>query len=419
MSKTSALFVSNPATKVLRGFHREAVDEDRQPAQHSALRFGQQVVAPVDRRSQGLVTGHLGSVAGTEHPEAVMKASRDLFERQDTDPRGGQFDRQRYAVETTADLNGALTVAGREDERRQRSLGSLGQKPDGLVLERPVWRQSVLRLRKRKRRNKPDSFAIDAQRLAACREDSRPRSGLQEILKKAGACANHVLAVVNDQESLSRREKAYECLAQALTRLLPDAKGTGDGLRHERLVTERRQIDPPDAIFELLFHGTGHLEGQARFTGAAGTNEREQARRLERVRDLGDFTLAADEAREPGWQIRLGNLADEAVAQAMGGFDEVRRVGIVPEGIADFADAHLQHGIRHGRVWPDGCKQLVLRHKAPRACDEIVQHRERLRSKRNDRHATMETTVRPVQSKRTERDLRRILGPHASCLNRN
>src|SRR5688572_5151263 len=149
-----------------------------------------------------------------------MKASRDLFERQHADPRSGQFDRQRHAVETTADLNGALTVAGREDERRQRSLGPLDQKPDGVVLQCRVWRQSVWRIRNRKGRNRPNSFAIAAQRLAACREDSRPRSRLEKIVEKAGACANQVLAVVNDQEDLSRREKAYECLRQALTRLL-------------------------------------------------------------------------------------------------------------------------------------------------------------------------------------------------------
>ena len=77
------------------------------------------------------------------------------------------------------------------------------------------------------------------------------------------------------------------------------------------------QIDPPDAILELLFHRTGHREGQARFTGTAGTNEREQARRLEHLRDLDDFTLPADEAREPGWQIRVPAIHWQCVRQCL------------------------------------------------------------------------------------------------------
>ena len=103
---------------VLGRLQREAVDEGRQPAQQSALGVGQQVVAPVDGRSQRLVTRQLGAVTAAEHTKAVIQPRGDLFGRQCTDPRGGQLDRQRQPVEMAADVRHRLAVAGGEKKRR-------------------------------------------------------------------------------------------------------------------------------------------------------------------------------------------------------------------------------------------------------------------------------------------------------------
>jgi hypothetical protein len=64
----------------------------------------------------------------------------------------------------------------------------------------------------------------------------------------------------------------------------------------------------------------------------------------------------------------------------MSGFDESRSVWIIAESIADFPDANFEHGVGHGRVRPDRRQQLVFRRQAPGACNEMFQHRERLRS---------------------------------------
>ena len=189
-----------------------------------------------------------------------------------------------------------------------------------------------------------------------------------------------MLAVVDDEEDLSRREKLPQRMGQPLPRLLAHAKRCGDGLRHERLVPQWCQINPPDPVDELLVERSGHLQREARFTGTAGADERQQARQFKRLPDVGDFALPAHQARQACWQIGVGGLADKAVAEAMSGFDESRGVWIIAKSIADCPDADFQHGVGYGRVRPDCRQQLVFRHKAPGPCHQMFQHRERFRS---------------------------------------
>ena len=139
-----------------------------------------------------------------------------------------------------------------------------------------------MRTRNGQRRNREDSFSIAPQRLAARREDPQTRSCPQELLKKARACADHVLAVVNDQEGVSRCEEPAERLSQTLPRLLAHAEHSGDGLRHEVLVGQWGEINPPDPVVELLVEQSRHLQSEARLPGTAGTNQRQQARQFER-----------------------------------------------------------------------------------------------------------------------------------------
>ena len=189
-----------------------------------------------------------------------------------------------------------------------------------------------------------------------------------------------MLAVINDEKDLSMCEKPAERMRQTLPRLLAHAKRRGNRLRHEGLVSEWRQVNPPDTVVEPLVERTRHLQSEARFTRTAGADQRQQTRQFERLRDVDDFALPAHQARQSYRQICVGGLADKAVAEAMRGFDESRGMWIVTQRIADFPDADLEHRISHGRVRPDRCQQLVLRDKAPGACNQMFQHRKRFRS---------------------------------------
>ena len=102
----------------LGGLQGEAAGEDGQAAQQRLLRLGEQVVAPVDGAAQGLLAGQRRPAAAGQQAEAVVQAGGDLLHREGPDPRGGQLDRQRDAVQPGADLPDQRRVPLGQRERR-------------------------------------------------------------------------------------------------------------------------------------------------------------------------------------------------------------------------------------------------------------------------------------------------------------
>ena len=57
---------------------REAADEDRQAAEERLFAVVEQLVAPIDRRTQGPVPGDRGPAAVAQQAEAVFQPRSDL-----------------------------------------------------------------------------------------------------------------------------------------------------------------------------------------------------------------------------------------------------------------------------------------------------------------------------------------------------
>ena len=127
----------------------EAPRERRQAPQQGALLVAEQLVAPVERPSQGLLA--LGQVAGAGRVEADRRvpAREHGRGRQDRGARSRELDRQRQAVQAPADLRhgdgdlrGQLELriarAGSRGEQRHRRAAS---RPRGIALARVGQRQ--------------------------------------------------------------------------------------------------------------------------------------------------------------------------------------------------------------------------------------------------------------------------------------
>src|SRR5262249_59801680 len=78
--------------------------EERQPSKQDLLRGGEQLVAPVERHPNGVMTRILGGRAGAEDPQAAIEALDDLVWGEHGDAGGGELDRQGKAVELPAYL---------------------------------------------------------------------------------------------------------------------------------------------------------------------------------------------------------------------------------------------------------------------------------------------------------------------------
>ena len=82
----------------------KAAGEDRQARQHHPLGFAQELVAPVERRSQRLMPRHCRAMSAGEEPETVVKTSRDALNPKGCGAPRRKLDRQRDAVEAATDF---------------------------------------------------------------------------------------------------------------------------------------------------------------------------------------------------------------------------------------------------------------------------------------------------------------------------
>ena len=146
-----------------RRVQREAPGEHRQPPQHDPFGVWQQVMAPVQRRAQRLVARQRRPATASQQGKAIVKTCQDMFDPQRNRPCGSKFDRQRHAVEPSANrANHLKRLVPRVDIGAQ-SPGT-GQKK----LHRATLRRFNKSCRRHRQRGGPVSIlAIDSQRLAA------------------------------------------------------------------------------------------------------------------------------------------------------------------------------------------------------------------------------------------------------------
>ncbi len=82
-------------TDGLGGVELATAGKHRQPSQDDSLRFHQQVVAPVERRAQAVLTFRGRPCAFSQEAQRIVEPLIDLFECQHTNPSRGKLDRER------------------------------------------------------------------------------------------------------------------------------------------------------------------------------------------------------------------------------------------------------------------------------------------------------------------------------------
>src|ERR1700733_13174151 len=116
-----------------RGLQCEAASEDCQATQHHALRFGQQLVAPVKRRSQCLMTWHCRAMAAREQPETVVEPARKALYSKGRDARRRKLDCQRDTVEATTNFGDSGRYACVRRKAWRGRACPLDEQPNGAV----------------------------------------------------------------------------------------------------------------------------------------------------------------------------------------------------------------------------------------------------------------------------------------------
>ncbi len=294
-----------------RAAHGGARREHREPLHEQPFRSREQVPAPLHHGSQGAVPGQGGAAAAGEQPEPVGQPRGDLGQRQGAQPRRGQLDRQRQAVQPAHDLD-----HGRDRRLVDGEIGADGGCPVGEQAgcgEPEHVGDCHVRGGLGQGRHREQHLADDAQRLAAGGQDPQQRTPGEQQVGQARDSVEKMLAVVQHDDGRS----VGESLDQPADRVATDPFGglvqqvrlaqterAQDGLRHVGRFGDGGQLDEPHPVGNVVHDSGQRFAGKAGLTGAARPDECDQPARLERRRDARHLVVTADEARQLRAQVR-------------------------------------------------------------------------------------------------------------------
>ena len=295
----------------------------------------EEVVAPGDRPAQRLLP--LGQVAGAgrEDAELVLETLEDRLGLEQLDPRRGELDRQRHAVQPGADPGDGRSVLVRHREVRPNGDGAGDEQPDRLVLRDLGRGEVALRLRQ-----------VELLQLRQGEEVARNRQARNRVLLLAGD-AERRTARHDDREPIARRSRSAidRRPVDDLLEVVEDEQDAGAGRAtrrggRARIGRPTRRVRATLAMREATRLGsrTGssgtnqtpsanscrdvsrELERQPGLARAAGPGQRQQAGRREEDRRLAQLRFSADEARQLGGQIvRAGGRASGSAESRPGG----------------------------------------------------------------------------------------------------
>jgi hypothetical protein len=301
-------------------------------AEHDPLARREQLPAPVDHRTQGaLPVGRSARPAG-EQREPVVEPGKQLVHAERAHPPRGELERERQAVEPSADRRDRGRGALVEGEPGRGRRGPRREQPHRT---RRAHRIGIARGGHLQRQDLPQHLACHPERLPARGEDPQAGRGRQELPGERGNRVDHLFAVVEHQE----QPRAGECLPDPVDEprgALADAEcgrhrrdhrvlGRTLGLR-AHLPIHTSELDKAGAV------GVGvlarHRHRQARLPDPARPGERDEPRRTDPLPHLDDRSLAPDQLgergpdREPGpgrssrcWPLQRRVLREDRLLQ--------------------------------------------------------------------------------------------------------
>ena len=237
-----------------------------------------------------------------EEPEPLVEQRQDLGHAERRDPRRRELDRERDAVEATADL---------VDRRRVRGV-------DAKVVPAPrraARRTGAPRRCARSGRRRSES-ASDSERSAAmCSPSTSRPSRLVARIRTPGHArrtrstsratgVEQVLAVVETHSSSRFAQALDDALLERRADALLHRERGRDDAEHRLGIAGRRELRQPRAVAELGQHVGRDLQREPRLADATDARQRHEPVLGDRLADTVQLCLAADERRELRRQVR-------------------------------------------------------------------------------------------------------------------
>ena len=279
-----------------RGVRPAAVHEHGEAGERALLVCRQKVVAPRDRRPQGLVSLVGIPCTARQEAERAVEPRADRVRREDAHARRCQLDRERQSLESRADRGHRAGVVVGEDEVGLHGSCALDEEHDRVVLERSrgVHRCRLTWCGQRHHLVRP--LVRDVEGLAA-RGDDRHARGSREEGGDVRCRADDLLQIVEDEQDLATHEIGAQRRVDRLAGLLPQAERLRDRRQHELGIANGREEHGEGTVVEPLDELRGCLHRETRLSGPAGARQRQEAclPLAEPARDLRELALTADQ----------------------------------------------------------------------------------------------------------------------------
>jgi hypothetical protein len=254
-------------------------------------------VAPLNRRAQRLVPGRSAARA-REQLERPGQTPCDRFQTHRADPRGGQLESERNAVQVVADRRHRGHVRGAERKPRMRRPGPGQEQRRSLEILQLLQRWQMLWPREGQRRHPPGDLARHAQALPARRQHRHLRAAAEQVGGKRRTSLPQMLAVVQHEQPLLRSKHRGKPVDGRRSGAFFDAERRSDRPRQQHRSGHGAQVDQINSVRERRAHGYGSLDRQPGLTDAARADQRDQPPGQHQSGNLGELALPADERRQ-------------------------------------------------------------------------------------------------------------------------
>nr|WP_265593270.1 hypothetical protein [Verrucomicrobium sp. BvORR034] len=254
--------------------------------------------------------------------KTLVQSLHDLPGCEHAKAGGGQFNGQRDAVQSTADLRDEVEVVRAQQEAGTDGSGPVEEKPDRFELcqlldDRRFARDLVSMIWQRKRWERPCPFARDAQGLATGGQNVELRTGAQKGLSQICAGGDDVFAVIEDQQEALFADEPGKCCNKCLLRLPTQIECSGDAIHDNARISDGGEFRKSYAIWKLIVKFGRRLQGESRLADTSRAREGEQACAPKEAFDFSKLVLTPNKARElqrqivwrafqrpQGWEIR-------------------------------------------------------------------------------------------------------------------
>ena len=232
-------------TDCFRRFQRAAAHEHTQPPEQRLLRLVQQVIAPGDRVSHGLLPGRQVVRAAGQHRQPAVQPGQQRRRGKQPHPGRGQLNGQREPVQPPADLRHGRCRLGVQRQRRPHSTWPLHQQFHRWRVPQRFGRAG--RGGQHQRRDRVVAPAPHVQGHPAGDQDDQLRARLQQGEHRIPG-REQVLEVIQQHQQPPAPQRHRQQVGQRGRVPLIHPQPPGDGAQHQTGVAQRRQIDEDHTV---------------------------------------------------------------------------------------------------------------------------------------------------------------------------